>query len=120
MIARTEQTEQRAEALAQLRQAKQTLAALSDHDAGGSIKTTPTLTREELLYREIGLRVRKERKELGFNQIELAEEVGFTRTSIVNIETGRQRPPIHVLYSIADALGVSIICLLPENMRGDA
>lgn len=116
MIAPTRTDEQRAEALAQLKQARQTLAALSDHDAGGSIKPATTLTRDEMLYREIGLRVRKERKELGFSQMELAEEVGLTRTSIVNIETGRQRLPIHVLYSVAEALGVSVTCLLPKEM----
>jgi transcriptional regulator with XRE-family HTH domain len=69
------------------------------------------------LYQEIGERVRKERDELGFSQIELAAEIGMTRTSVVNIEAGRQRLPIHTLYAIADALGVSVACLLPDNGR---
>jgi transcriptional regulator with XRE-family HTH domain len=67
------------------------------------------------LYREIGTRIRRERDSLGFSQIDLATEVGLTRTSIVNIESGRQRLPIHVLYSIASAMGVSAYCLLPKN-----
>lgn len=78
---------------------------------------TPTLTREEVLYREIGRRIQCERKELGFNQIELAQEIGLTRTSIANIEAGRQRLPIHVLYAIAEALGAPVTCLLPERME---
>ncbi len=65
------------------------------------------------LYYEIGKRIKAERETLGFAQKELADEVRLTRTSIVNIEAGRQRLPIHVLYAIADALGVSVSCLLP-------
>jgi len=107
---------QRDEALAQFQQAKQALASISDHDKGGPVRALPTLTREDALYREIGMHIRKERKDLGFSQIELAEEVGLTRTSIVNIETGRQRLPIHVLYTVAEALGVSVACLLPKEM----
>jgi transcriptional regulator with XRE-family HTH domain len=69
------------------------------------------------LYCQIGERIRKERDELGFSQLELATEIGMTRVSIVNIEAGRQRLPIHTLYAIADALGVSVACLLPANMK---
>lgn len=65
-------------------------------------------------YREIGSRIRIEREELGFSQKELADGVGLTRTSIVNIEAGRQHLPLHTLYAIADALGVSVYCLLPK------
>lgn len=67
----------------------------------------------EKLYSEIGKRIRTERDALGFSQIDLAAEIGLTRTSIVNIESGRQRLPIHVLYAIAEALAVSVRDLLP-------
>lgn len=67
------------------------------------------------LYSIIGERIRKEREGIGFNQGELAEAVGLLRTSITNIEAGRQRLPIHVLYKIASELGVSVTCLLPEK-----
>lgn len=83
------------------------------HSAQGE---APALTREEALYREIGWRIRKERDELGFSQADLAQEIGLTRTSIVNIEAGRQRLPIHMLYAVAHALGVPATCLLPEEM----
>lgn len=75
---------------------------------------------ETALYREIGNRVRAERESLGFSQVELAEEIGLTRTSVTNIETGRQRPPLSTLYSIANALGVSVFCLLPNNLTQEA
>lgn len=70
---------------------------------------------DTMLYREIGLRIKNEREALGFTQIDLAAEIGLTRTSVVNIESGRQRLPIHVLYSIASAMGISVHILLPNN-----
>jgi transcriptional regulator with XRE-family HTH domain len=70
------------------------------------------------LYSVIGSKIRMEREELGFTQQELSNEIGLLRTSIANIEAGRQRLPIHVLYAIADALGVSVMCLLPNNLSG--
>lgn len=115
MHAPAEHNEQRIEALTHFRQAREVLMSLSDHTIGGQAREEPSLTREEVLYRKIGQRIRNERKALGFNQIELADEVGLTRTSIVNIEAGRQRLPIHGLYAIAEALGVSVQCLLPEQ-----
>jgi DNA-binding XRE family transcriptional regulator len=67
------------------------------------------------LYWEVGVAVRKARVGKGLNQEELAKLVGLTRTSIVNIEGGRQRLPLTTLYDIADALGVQAIALLPRN-----
>jgi transcriptional regulator with XRE-family HTH domain len=37
----------------------------------------------------------------------------MTRTSITNIESGRQKVQLHTLYAIADALDVSPEALLP-------
>lgn len=68
-------------------------------------------------YREIGKRIRSEREALGFSQKEIADEVGMSRTSIVNIEAGRQHLPLHTLCVIADALGISVNCLIPNNLR---
>lgn len=70
---------------------------------------------KDTLYREIGRRIRAEREALGFCQSDVATYVGLTRTSMVNIESGRQRLPLHALYAIAEAFGVSIGCLLPQN-----
>ncbi len=67
------------------------------------------------LYAEIGKRIRAEREALGFTQIELAQGVGLVRASIVNIEGGRQKLPIHVLYQIASELAVPVHGLLPDS-----
>lgn len=69
----------------------------------------------EGLYRTIGEHIKTEREALGFSQIDLAEEIKMTRTSVVNMEAGRQRMPIHVLYTIADALAIPVSALLPTS-----
>lgn len=68
-----------------------------------------------VLYRAIGEAVRLARHKSRLTQAILAEAVGVTRTSIVNIEAGRQRLPIDLLYDIADILGIQAADLLPRN-----
>ena len=56
------------------------------------------------IYAVIGQRIRARRDWLGMTQERLAEAVGLTRTSITNIEAGRQECSVLVLYRIAQAL----------------
>lgn len=65
------------------------------------------------LYRHIGRRIQQFRTERHLSQDELARMVGISRTSVVNIEKGRQRLPIHTLWEIAGALHVDPHALLP-------
>jgi DNA-binding XRE family transcriptional regulator len=67
------------------------------------------------LYRAVGEAIRSIRLAQGMTQQQLATAVGFLRTSVVNIEAGRQRVPLATLYDIADALGVQATALLPRN-----
>ena len=67
------------------------------------------------LYRAVGEAIRSTRLAQGMTQQQLATAVGFLRTSVVNIEAGRQRVPLATLYDIADALGVQATALLPRN-----
>jgi len=48
-------------------------------------------------------------------QGELAEEAGYTRTSIANLEAGRQKMPAYGLYRVARALGVRLWEILPDD-----
>jgi DNA-binding XRE family transcriptional regulator len=68
-----------------------------------------------ILYWTIGIAIRNARVASGMNQEELARRVELSRTSIVNIEGGRQRLPLATLYDIADALGLQATLLLPRN-----
>lgn len=58
----------------------------------------------EPVYRAIGARVQMIREAVGMTQAELAKRVGYTRTSVVNLECGRQRLPLHQVEEFAKAL----------------
>jgi transcriptional regulator with XRE-family HTH domain len=45
----------------------------------------------------------------------LAQKLSLTRTSIINIEKGRQQVLVHTLADIAGALNVPITTLLPPQ-----
>lgn len=68
----------------------------------------------ELLYFVIGKRIKAAREKANLRQIDLAEKVGLTRTSIVNIEQGKQRIQLAEIYRVALALGLNLTDLLPE------
>lgn len=46
-------------------------------------------------------------------QEDLARKVSLTRTSIINIEKGRQQVLVHTLVDIAATLGVPVVELIP-------
>jgi transcriptional regulator with XRE-family HTH domain len=67
----------------------------------------------EGFYEEFGRRLRAARGKM--SQAELGRRVGLSRASIVNVEAGRQRVPLHMLQAFADALTVSPESLLPVS-----
>lgn len=69
------------------------------------------------IYEQIGKRVNTVRKRLGLSQEALATQVSLTRTSITNIERGRQGMMVHTLVQLASALRVPIAELLPEPVN---
>lgn len=69
----------------------------------------------ELLYKEFGRRLRARRKELKLTQSQLADRVGLTRTSITNIEAGRQHVVLHQLFLLASEIAVKPEDLLPRE-----
>lgn len=64
------------------------------------------------LYGQLGGQIATARKSRGITQQYLAAAVGLTRTSLTNIEAGRQRPPLHVVIAIAQALDVEPSALI--------
>ncbi len=70
---------------------------------------------EALLYRMIGERLKQLRLDAHVTQAQLAEAVGVLRTSVTNIEAGRQKPPLHLLYRMCVALGVEVTSIVPSN-----
>lgn len=61
------------------------------------------------------LRAARERTLPRVSQESLAKRVGLTRASVVNIEAGRQRAPIHTLWHLTEALGVELSTIVPRT-----
>ncbi len=72
----------------------------------------------ETIRAEIGARIRGVRTAKGIKQASLARYVGLGRSSIANMETGRQTISFEMLARIARALQCPAADLLPESMRG--
>ncbi len=70
---------------------------------------------KNLIYKAFGLKLRDARKRAGLTQVDLADRVGLSRTSITNIEKGRQGISLHMLLQLASAVGVQPVGLLPET-----
>lgn len=68
---------------------------------------------EDRLYFLIGERLRRVRSGAGISQTRLAATIEHLRTSISNIEAGRQRAPLHVLYQLCHQLGIELVTILP-------
>jgi DNA-binding XRE family transcriptional regulator len=68
------------------------------------------------LYQAIGRRIREERErpELKMSQTKLADLLHLSRVSVVNMEKGRHRVPIDVLYDVARILSIEPHDLLPR------
>jgi transcriptional regulator with XRE-family HTH domain len=66
-------------------------------------------------YKHIGMTLRGAREALSMTQAELAQVVGLSRTSLTNIELGRQRILVDQLAELANALHISVSSLIPER-----
>jgi transcriptional regulator with XRE-family HTH domain len=66
------------------------------------------------VYRSVGQKIRLAREAAGQTQDGLARRIGAKRTSITNIESGRQPLQLHMLLAIAEALKVPAEQLLPS------
>ena len=67
-----------------------------------------------LLQEEIARRLKTLREGAGKSQVELAARMKVPRTTISNIEGGRQGMPLILIYQFCKDLGISIQDLLPS------
>jgi transcriptional regulator with XRE-family HTH domain len=70
-------------------------------------------------YAEVGRRVRMAREAAGLTQDALADQVELSRTSVTNIEKGRQKIALHTLCRVASAVGVEPASLLPSGEQDE-
>jgi transcriptional regulator with XRE-family HTH domain len=68
-------------------------------------------------YKSLGILIEEARHRANLTQEGLARAVNLSRTSITNIEKGRQPVQAHVLARLAEVLNTSIVALMPR--RGD-
>jgi len=72
-----------------------------------------------LFYQSLGSSVRRAREASNLTQSDLAAIVGVSRTSLTNMELGRQRMLVDQLADIAIALHVSVESLLPSEVSNE-
>jgi transcriptional regulator with XRE-family HTH domain len=77
------------------------------------MKTAPE---QNEFYRQLGESLRKCRQKRKLSQEALAKLVGLTRTSLTNIESGRQHPPLHTFCDIGEQLKAEFAELVPRNL----
>lgn len=68
------------------------------------------------IYKQIGATIQQRRKQLRFKQEKVASDLGISRGSLANIETGRQSMLVHQLFRFAEVLGLSVTDLLPAAL----
>lgn len=74
---------------------------------------------ESWLNGEFGRILRDQRGRAGLSQEALSEAARLSRTSVVNIEAGRQGASLATMYRLADALGCEPADLLPTPVATD-
>jgi len=70
-------------------------------------------------YAAVGNKVRSARHEARLSQSMLARRIGFTRSSVANLEAGRQHITLHLFVLIAQALDAEPVKLLPKEPFAD-
>lgn len=65
------------------------------------------------VYHLLGERIRLQRMQRKIKQEVLADQLNMSRTSIVNIEKGRQRPSIHLLLELSSIFRIEVVDLIP-------
>ena len=68
-----------------------------------------------LLLQEFGILLAGERRRKHLSQAQFAARVGLSRTSVTNIERGRQAVQLYQLYAFASALQLDVVKLLPKE-----
>ena len=78
------------------------------------MNTPRSARRTPLLYKRLGTIIKERRRQLGLTQEYLSNQLGISRASLANVETGRQRVLVHQLYQLAEKLDLEVTALLPD------
>lgn len=69
---------------------------------------------KQRFYLNIGESIRFARIKANLSQADLAKKISMSRASVVNIEKGRQHPPLHLIWTLSEILKVSLMELIPD------
>lgn len=75
--------------------------------------TEETSGKDSALHAALGKRIRDRRVSSGLTQAQLANRIAISRTSLTNVELGRQRLLVDQLYKMAEVLNAQPQDLLP-------
>jgi DNA-binding XRE family transcriptional regulator len=68
------------------------------------------------IYQIIGNKIKEQRKKAdNLSQENLSEAVGLKRITLINMEKGKQKIPLDILYLIADYFSLNITSFLPTD-----
>lgn len=73
--------------------------------------------KEGMFYSTIGTNIIKGRNALKMTQETLADKLGISRVSVGNIESGKQRLPVHLMYEVAKSLHIDLMDLFKDIDR---
>src|SRR5476649_2260054 len=72
---------------------------------------------QKAFYREVGIRLQVIRKRRELTQEEVAKQLSVSRASYANVEGGRQRASLDLMWKLSVLLGVPISDFVPEPIR---
>ena len=75
-------------------------------------------TERDAFLDDIGDRIKQARVKAKLTQKELAKKIGASASWVYLVEDGQQNAQVHSLRKVAEALGVSIRSLLPDDPGG--
>ena len=85
-----------------------TFIQLTSETVPGRINTDGIRRLRKAFYSTFGRMLGEMRRKQGISEEMLADELGLSRTSITNIEKGRQPVQLHTLYLIARLLSIDM------------
>lgn len=77
--------------------------------------STMTESDKERLHRVIGENIRFARERANLKQEAFADRIGLSRASVINIEKGRQAPPLYLIWEISRILEVPVQDFFPKQ-----
>lgn len=71
----------------------------------------------DVFYKLLAEQIKFERIKKKISQQDLGDHLDLSRTSIINIETGRHRPSLYQVLQIAVYLGIDYVSLIPYQFK---